>query len=102
MAVTSSRPTIITRPAATSIRNDTMRCFRKLRCFSTPHASLTALVIAPNTPREDQMSARLPEGIELGCNKVQPCREIAEDEREYGEALIFARGDRAKQRDDEQ
>jgi hypothetical protein len=40
--------------------NDTIRCFQKLRCFSTPHASLTALVIAPKTPSELQMSASAP------------------------------------------
>ena len=56
-ALTSSSASIMTPPAATSIRNDTMRCFQKLRCFSTPHASFTALVIAPNTPSDAQISA---------------------------------------------
>ena len=110
--MTSSSPTTITRPAATSIRNDTIRCFRKLRCFSTPHASLTALVIAPKTPSDDQISARLPatptwmrrlaERVELRGDKVEARREVAEDEGEDGEPLVFARGDRAEQRDDQE
>ena len=52
MRLTSSSASIITPPAATSIRNDTSRCFQKLRCFSTPQASFTALVTAPKTPSE--------------------------------------------------
>ena len=86
-ALTSSSATIITPPPATSMRNDTMRCFRKLRCFSTPQASLTALVMAPNTPSDAQMSAEaaghahrhagLAEGIELGVDEIELRREVA-------------------------
>ena len=89
-----------------------MRCFRKLRCFSTPQASLTALVIAPNTPSDDQISARLPatptwmrvwrNASSCDGDKVEACREVAEDEGEDGKPLVFARGDRPEQRDDQE
>ncbi len=89
-----------------------MRCLRKLRCFSTPHASLTALVIAPKTPSDDQISARLPatptciarlaKRVELRGDEVELCREIAEDERQDRQALVLVGGDRSEQRDDQQ
>src|SRR5262245_2648917 len=59
-ALTATSASIVTPPAATGIKNDTMRCFQKLRCFSTPQASFTALVIAPNTPSDAQIKARPP------------------------------------------
>src|SRR6185503_7533259 len=102
IAVTRIRPTTITSPAATSIRNDTMRCLRKLRCFSTPHASLTALVMAPKTPGDAHLDARLAEGIELRGDEVEPRRKVTEDKGEDGEPLLLAGGHRPEQRDDEQ
>jgi hypothetical protein len=103
-ADTKSSATIITPPAATSIRKDTMRCFQKLRCFSTPHASFTADVTAPKTPSDPQikLDARLPERVELRVDELELRRKVPEDEGKDGEAILLVRRDGAEQRDDEQ
>ena len=70
-----------------------MRCLRKLRCFSTPHAWFTAVLIAPKTPSDAQMSARppaapickprLPEHVDLRRDELEARGEVPEDEIQH-------------------
>src|SRR5205814_9714027 len=48
------------------------------------------------------LQARLAERIELRGDEIETRREIPEDEREDGEPLLLARGDRSEQRDDQE
>src|SRR5687768_3437139 len=97
-APTRSSATIITPPPATSIRKDTIRCFQKLRFRSTPHASLTALVIAPNTPGDAKLNAGPVHRVELFGDEIELGGEIAEDEGQNSDAIFLVVGNRTEQR----
>src|ERR1051325_3281202 len=68
LALTRNSPTIIVPVAAANIRNPARRCFQNPRGLLTPHASLTALVSAPNTPSDPHTSPSAPVTLRpTGC-----------------------------------
>ena len=110
--LTNSNATAIAALAATSMRNDTSRCFQKLRCFSTPQASFTALVTAPKKPSDAHTSAESSrqadpqalgsKGIELIGQEIESRREIAEHEPQDPRPVGLIGRDDTEDRDDEQ